>query len=117
MGLKITRYRKSVTGPPNSSANASSIWSSRDLCPVEMTETSKPTFVEPVTPDTDGHLGVEQITQLFDRLWKMAGERSRVIAHLDMSQVKTTDNNFASELEFFRRQLQRRAGEVRLINA
>ena len=120
MGLKITRsQRNSAARPPASpsvSANTSSVWSARDLAPLELSDTAKPTFVERVAPDESGHLGTEQISQLFDRLWTAAGDRTRVIAQLDMADVKTTDPRFASELEFFRRQLQRRSGFVRVVN-
>lgn len=118
MGLKITRTRSDgddrPAPTPSVSSNTSSIWSARDLCPVEMLGVDKPTFVEHVSPDENGHLGKEQISQLFDRLWALAANRSHVIAHLDMAQVKSSDAAFHSELEFYRRELQRRGGDVRV---
>ncbi len=120
MGLKITRSQRNTAArppaQPSVSTNTSSIWSARDLCPLELLETEEPTFVERVAPDENGHLGPEQISQLFDRLWTRARDQKRVIAQLDMADVKTTDPRFAGELEFIRRQLQRQSGFVRVVN-
>ena len=120
MGLKITRLQRDqatrLPAPPSVSTNTSSIWSARDLCPLELLGNAEPTFLERVSPDASGHLGAEQISQLFDRLWTLAGDRRRVIAQLDMTDVKTTDPRFTGELGFFRRQLQRQGGSVRVIN-
>ena len=120
MGLKITRLQRDqatrLPAPPSVSTNTSSIWSARDLAPLELSGTVEPTFVERVCPDASGHLGSEQISQLFDKLWKLAGDRTRVIAQLDLADVRTIDPRFEGELEFFRRQLQQRSGIVRVIN-
>ena len=120
MGLKITRLQgENPVRPPaqqSVSTNTSSLWSARDLCPVELSGTVEPNLVERVSPDANGHLGAEQITQLFDRLWKLAGDKQRVVAQLDMADVKTTDPRFEGEVDFFRGQLQRQSGFVGLVN-
>ena len=82
-----------------------------DLAPL-----AKPNFVEYVATDANGHLGLDEVTQLFDRLWKIPRKKIGFVVELDMKDVRTTDSRFLSELEFYRRELQHRAGTVRVTN-
>ena len=116
MGLKITRSQNSKTRPVTESSATSSVWSARDLCPIDLKTLAKPNFVEYVAADANGHLGIDEVTQLFDRLWKISREKTRFVVELDMKDVRTTDSRFSSELEFYRRELPRRAGTVRVTN-
>ena len=116
MGLRITRSQKSLSSPITGSSATSSVWSARELCPMDLEKLGKACFVEIVMPDPNGHLGIDEVTQLFDRLWKISSKKTGFVVELDMKDVRTTDPRFSSELEFLRRELQRRAGTVRVAN-
>ena len=117
MGLRITRSQrqriKPVLGPTTSK---NSVWSARDLCPLDEETLGKPDVIEHVTPDSNGHMGVHDIARLFDRLWKVSRKKKAFVVELDMKDVRSVDARFSSELEFYRRELQRNAGTVRVTN-
>ena len=118
MSLKVTRTKRrnlSLTST-EASVNSTSVWSARDLFPPDMQAVAKPTFVEHVSPDANGHLGADDIARLFDRLWTNARDRRGIIVELDMADVQSVENRFTRELAFFRRQLRRQRGEVRVTN-
>lgn len=115
MGLKINRSERrppKTSTTPSVSTNAN--WSARDYAPLE--DPPRPTLLEHVTADPQGHLSGEVVAHLFDQLWKAVQGQQGITVELDMADVKSRDDRFASELEFFRRQLQRQGGEVRLKN-
>ena len=115
MGLRITRMQnKNPHALYGSLASTSSVWSARDLCPLESLPIDKPTHVEKVLPDANRHLGPQAVADLFSRIWKVARNGSKGILELDMSEVQTTDARFERELGYFRRQQRNRAVVLRV---
>ena len=117
MGLRITRLeRQPIKRREETSRSISSVWSARDHCRLDMLSAPSATVVERVSADDQGHLSDADAKQLFDRLWTECRGQVGAIIELDMTAVKTADPRFRSELEFFRRQLQRQGGDVRMTN-
>ncbi|MCA9211433.1 MAG: hypothetical protein KDB27_00075 [Planctomycetales bacterium] len=117
MSLRVTRSQRRNTHPPVDFASSrSSVWSARDLAPLDTETLFKPDVSERVVPNSNGHFGSRDVTEFFDRLWKMFPRKTGLVVELDICDVKTVGVAFARELEFYRRELQRCAGTVRIIN-
>lgn len=116
MGLRITRSKRNDAISPRTSAfksDSSSIFSARDLCPVDIRQTAMPDHVEVVVPDETGHVGATIVASIFDRLWEVSRVRGKSTIEIDLTQVRSADSSFAGELEFLRRILRQSGGEVR----
>lgn len=117
MGLRITRLeRKSPQRPEGSNLSISTVWSARDLCRPDMLSAPPATVLERVPVDGQAHLSAADTKRLFDRLWTELRGQVGAIVELDMTDVQTVDPRFYRELEFFRQQIQRQVGDIRVRN-
>ncbi len=116
MGLQIKRSKRNDAILARKTAfrsDSSSIFSARDLCPVEIRQTAMPDHVEVVVPDETGYVGAAIVASVFDRLWELSHVRRNSTIEIDITKVLSVHSSFAGELEFLRRLLRQSGGEVR----
>ena len=124
MGLKITRTANparlekwSLPSLGMAVEDLSSLMSARHAYRLKSNDDSRgrrPSVLEKLVPDGEGHMDAQSIGELFKRLWAVVRRNRDADVVLDMSEITSVASRFTRELVFLRSHLIRQNRRVLL---